>query len=134
MVSFRRIALLTLVFIVIASTVEAADRAPVNVLEAARKNIILTLKGVNESMQADAIQTLIELHRQYPEMDFSEAVPALLGMLDGHRSYSVRILSALALAEIGGISYKDAISKRALNDQHPCVRHVCAGIMAEFKM
>lgn len=122
---------LTVLFVVLTVSANAADRAPMRVIDAAHKNILHTLNGVNENMQADAIQTLIELHRQYPEYDFSETIPVLLYLLDSHRSYSVRILSAIAIADISGDTYKDAIQKSAFRDSHSCVRNVCAGIVSE---
>ncbi len=99
------------------------------VLEAAKKNIIQTLYGVNENLQFEALCTLRELNKQYPRLSLSESLPALFFTLCEHRSYSVRIMAALAISEIDVQAGSTALLNAKNNDSSIIVRRICAELL-----
>ncbi len=107
------------------SSLLASDNSD-KVLSNAKKNIIATLWGVNENLQFQAIQTLRELKYQNPGFNAEEALPALINILEEHRNYSVRIMAALAIAEIGSAS--PALKAAADRDSNKTVRNICSGL------
>lgn len=92
------------------------------------ENIVHNLQHPIPEIRENALQLIIDLHLQYPDMDLGFAELPVMRILKSHEEIGMRILAAVALYHIGDRRGRFAVERRALYDDSQRVARHCARI------
>jgi len=90
------------------------------------RNLISLLNDENIGIRTSAAQLL-------GERKVEQAVKPLIEMLKSEGDYKARIVTAIALHNIGGVSALPTLKKVAKNDKNKTVRRVVSGLVQSFE-
>ena len=95
-----------------------------------KENVVIALTGGISGQQADAAQLVRDLRYLRPEQSYEGYVVPLMAILkDENADRGARILSALALDELGSSRGDFAIARTAQFTSDPHVRYVCSSLV-----